>query len=257
MKYKWKETALILGLFIVSIVVGVFVSNQLSEDLPYGVQPFANEGIKTSFYVFGLILLVTAVFLVLVKKKFTKFLRIWFYFVLFFATAIALSSLMADWIAVIVSLSLLILYFEKDFYLMNFVHIIVFAGVSAMFSLSFDLLSTIVLLSIIAIYDIVSVFLTKHMVKLAKAQGEIGIFAGIIVPIKKSFAFIGGGDIVFPTILIYQIYRYFGLYATTFSIIGATLGLFILIFLGKEKEVYPAIPTIFSGTLLGFLLSFF
>ena len=257
MKYSWKQSLVVVSVFLVSLIIGIAVCNRVFLNVPYGVEPIVSGDIEMPVYFFLMIIAVTVVFLFLMKKKFNKFIRIWFYFVLLFSVSVALSPFAGDILAVFVSLSLLAMYFEKDMYLNNFIHLLAFAGVSAVISLSFNLLSIVILLSIVSVYDIVSVFITKHMLILAKSQNKLGIFAGIAIPMKKKFAFLGGGDIVFPTIFLHQIFRFFGMYSLVLALVGAVFGLFILIYLGKEKKVYPAIPTIFSGALFGFLISFF
>lgn len=57
------------------------------------------------------------------------------------------------------------------------------------------------MLLIISLYDYIAVRKTGHMIKLAKFQAKLKIFAGLLIPYgKNKEAILGGGDIGFPLI---------------------------------------------------------
>jgi len=116
------------------------------------------------------------------------------------------------------------------------------------------------------------------MQKMAKYQVEkLGIFSGFFVPyidpklrakleklkkselrkkkVKVSVAILGGGDVIFPIITAGVMYNAFGIVPALFVILGATLGLSYLLFMGDKKKFYPAMPYITTGIFLGMLIA--
>ncbi len=51
------------------------------------------------------------------------------------------------------------------------------AGIGATLAASFDPISIVVILGILAFYDIVAVYFTKHMVKMAQIPAKQGVFS--------------------------------------------------------------------------------
>ena len=114
--------------------------------------------------------------------------------------------------------------------------------------------SIVVLLVIISIYDLIAVFKTKHMIKLAKFQSKLNLFTGFLIPTKEGIAILGGGDIGFPLLFASVVMRDIG-YGYSFVIsIFATLGLFFMFYLAKKKKFYPAMPAISLACFLGYLV---
>jgi len=87
-------------------------------------------------------------------------------------------------------------------------------------------------------------------------------------------AMLGGGDVAFSIISMGVIYRVSsvilpfglpsfvgGLVQAIFSIAGATLGLSSLLFFGKSKKFYPAMPFIsagiFSSLIIYYIITLF
>lgn len=132
--------------------------------------------------------------------------------------------------------------------------------------------TVIILLTLIAIYDIIAVYKTKHMVKMAKGLIRHRVFPALIVPgrsrglgceIKevrtgKEFMFLGSGDFAFPWLLCVSALP-LGLGPAFVCALGGFLGIilsFLLFNLQKEKKPIPAMPPIFLLSVLGFLIGY-
>ena len=116
-----------------------------------------------------------------------------------------------------------------------------------------------ILITLFAIYDYVSVFITKHMVTLAKALGAKADREGKVEGEAK-IHMLGAGDIAIPGIFAVSLLRV-GIVPAVLAAAGATLGLVCTMRLAKRwRRVLPALPSITLPELLfaaiGLLLSF-
>jgi presenilin-like A22 family membrane protease len=181
------------------------------------------------------------------------FLKLWFVIAFILCTAVSLSIFIPSWMALIVSVVVILLKLrEPDLYIHNLGEILIYGGAVAVFTPLLTLVSVVVIMIAISFYDFVSVFITKHMITLAKTQKEEGIFAGLVVRFKDEMAILGGGDIAFPMLFASVVMREVSVIPAIFIIYGAALGLIMLIIFGKRKKYYPALPFITLGSFLGF-----
>src|SRR3989344_3384030 len=118
----------------------------------------------------------------------------------------------------------------------------------------FNLFSISALLILISVYDYISVFKTKHMVKLAKFQTEGKIFTGLFIPYKNKTAILGGGDIGFTLLFSGVIMKDMGLIAAAIVSIVVAVSLFGLLYYGKKNKFYPAMPPLTVGCFVGLLI---
>ena len=165
------------------------------------------------------------------------------------------------------SLILILIWFLwPKVFIHDLIVILALTGISALFSFSFSPESFLVLLFLLSLYDFISVFVTKHMVKMAKAMIGAEIFYGILLPKnfsgfleeikgeKKDFSFLGGGDIAFPLMLCFSFLRqsfWQGLVLAIFISLGLAFSFLIL---KKTKKPIPALCPIFLFALFGFLI---
>ncbi len=141
-------------------------------------------------------------------------------------------------------------------------NILLFVSISAIISLYLNITTALILIAIISVYDYISVFVTKHMITLAKTFSGSS-FGGISLmarKTKKAEVFLGGGDMAFPAILANEFFLHYNLTSGIFAVIGAVLGLSIILFFGKKGKAYPAMAAIgpmqFLFIGLYFLISF-
>ena len=144
---------------------------------------------------------------------------------------------------------------EVDIYVHNLTEVFIYGGLVAIFAPIFNTFSVMVLLFIISVYDMIAVWSTKHMIKLAKFQTSLKIFAGLLVPYgKKKAAILGGGDIGFPLLFTVVIYSAIGLKALIIPVFVA-VALFLLLTQGKKNKYYPAMPYLTAGCLAGYFFA--
>ena len=143
------------------------------------------------------------------------------------------------------------------------------AGAASFLGLSFTPSIVLALLMIFSVYDFIAVYKTKHMVLMAKEMIEKKVILGFIIPkelkffknklkdVKTggNFMILGGGDIVFPSLLAVSVVPAGFLKAiiiVLFSLAGVFFGYWIFT---KEKEPIPALPPIALLAIIGYLIT--
>lgn len=146
-------------------------------------------------------------------------------------------------------------------------------GVSALLGSSLTPLTAVFVLAGMAVYDIIAVYRTGHMVRLARSMIASGAIFGFIVPVSwgdfftlrtqaqpsERFMILGSGDIGLPIMLAASMVR---ISVTGAAVIGAfsLIGLFIMhvIFLNQtERRPMAALPPIATLSIIGFLVATF
>jgi presenilin-like A22 family membrane protease len=153
--------------------------------------------------------------------------------------------------------------------------IIGLAGVALNLGRSISAVGAAVILSILSIYDLIAVYGTKHMVKMAKGLLESGASFALIVPlapvhlrerlttathqqnpaVESGLLRLGAGDIVLPSILAVATSRA-GLFPGLAVLLGATIGLtvnLVIFFNQARPRPMPALPAPAAGAILAFL----
>ncbi|MBL7059201.1 hypothetical protein ISS08_01995 [Candidatus Pacearchaeota archaeon] len=213
-------------------------------------------------------------------------MKIWFFLVVWIALGLSLNSIIpinkfSTLIALILALPLVISkVYQKNMIMHNVTELLIYPGIAAVFVPILNIATLIGFLILISVYDIWAVWKSGLMQKMAKYQiKEVGIFSGFFIPymsktmrakikkmkkselkkkkIKVNIALLGGGDVVFPIITSGVLMALWGLGPALLSILGATLGLSYLFFMGKKKKFYPAMPFITAGILISMIISYF
>ncbi|MBU0906683.1 MAG: hypothetical protein KKD18_00215 [Nanoarchaeota archaeon] len=202
MKHTWSITLLLLAMFFVTQLLGLFVMSQyISSDnpLPYGMEPPAEVEQRSAF---DLVLsfaiafaLVVVIMLLLTKYNAETFLRIWFFAVVVLALGISLNSVLffvpnSSIFALIVALPLAFFkIFKRNLVVHNVTELLVYPGIAAIFVVmllswtSAPLTAIIVILILISIYDMYAVWHAGFMQKMAQYQiQKLKIFTGFFVP---------------------------------------------------------------------------
>ena len=145
------------------------------------------------------------------------------------------------------------------------------AGAASFFGLSFTSSVMVVLLLIFSVYDFIAVYKTKHMVLIAKEMIEKKVILGFVIPkefkyfkdklekIKPggNFMILGGGDVVFPSLLaVSAIPSGFlkALIIILFSLAGCFLS-YWLFSTQDKREPIPALPPIALFAIAGYLVT--
>lgn len=308
MKHGLKIVLLLIGMFFVAQLIGLYVSNaylpetvqvfnnetqtfenQTVYDLPYGVEPPADNS-PTISAISIIVALLIAVFLMftLIKIKAEVFLKIWFFVVVILGIAIALNAFLIELpnsaiIALIIAVPFAaIKIFQRNIIVHNATELFIYPGIAAVFIPLLNVWATVILLLLISAYDIYAVWHAGFMQKMAKYQIEkLKVFSGFFVPylgkkekalLKKSqnskatkgkqrkinvnLAILGGGDVVFPIILSGVVLASFGIFHAFIISVGATLALTYLFYASQKGKFYPAMPYITVGCLIGLGVGF-
>jgi presenilin-like A22 family membrane protease len=148
------------------------------------------------------------------------------------------------------------------------------AGAGAVIGASLGILPSLVFILLLSIYDFVAVFVTKHMVYMAKEitktptaftlafpykfKKPIQFAAGKRKIRKKFHVFqLGGGDIAIPLMFSVSILSSFSLAQALVSVTGSAVALGLLIYFSAKKpgRALPALPFVCAGAILSFLIS--
>ena len=292
MKHTLKITLILIGLFFVSQVIGLAVTNAYIEhekieigitekatfkELPMNLsRPEVEE--KTSFvYILVAILIVTVLVLVLMKFGGIIFWKLWYFLAIWLCLGIALAAFMNQILALIIGF-LMATYkvFRPAIIVQNLTEVLIYGGLAAIFVPIMNVFSAVLLLVFISIYDFVAVYKTRHMIKLAKFQSKLKIFAGLLIPykigrikrkgraklVKVRTAILGGGDIGFPLIFAGVVMKglmlnnpaWQAFLKTMIIPFFATLALLYLLLKAEKKKFYPAMPFLTIGCLVGYFV---
>jgi presenilin-like A22 family membrane protease len=267
--------ARIVAMFLLAQFIGLFVGIQLIGDKEYtnlNVTPNQQSGDAGNSIVFLLYVVAVAVVVVLVIKyfKWAAFLFKALELVTIFITSSLVFLVFLAYlhipnafeISIVFSILLVAL---KFFYpkVKNATAIISSSAVGALFGFSFDIVPTLLFIILISLYDFISVFITRHMVYMAKEMSKMDLSFSISSKEKRyvrekgkrkeeEFSVeLGSGDIAIPLMLAVSAYRSFTIVDSLAVILGTTVGLAIVLYYVTTRRVFlPALPPLcFSGLL--------
>ena len=150
--------------------------------------------------------------------------------------------------------------------------ILALAGIGAVLGVSLKPLAVIVLLLVLSFYDIIAVYKTGHMVKMAEDMIKSRAIFGLVIPQKfqgwkenlknvrpgGEFMILGSGDIVMPLLLIASVIGFHGLAFGLVIFLFSTLGLFLTYYLfitQKTRRPMAALPPIAVMSIVGYLVA--
>ncbi len=147
------------------------------------------------------------------------------------------------------------------------------AGIGSLLGLAISPRTAVILMVILSFYDIIAVYVTKHMVRMAKNMMEAGATFGFIIPseikgffsnrqqaqaqVGDQFMILGSGDIGLPVILASSVVR-FSVQAAIIVSLFSLAGLFLthLIFVNqRERKPMAALPPIATMSIIGYLVA--
>lgn len=307
MKHTLKITIALIIVFFASQIIGLAITNEYIDhqtttetgnvtwvDLPYSFARPEVEGGSAFITIIAAILIGTVLVLLLIKFRKINWWRTWFLFAVIVTLSFAFSAFINQWIALILAI-LLGVYkiFRPNIIVQNLTELFIYGGLAAIFVPILNLFWVFMLLIVISIYDMIAVWKSKHMIKLAKFQTKSKVFAGLLLPyklkkphkketfeklekskisqIKKSYklkkvgiktAILGGGDIGFPLIFAGVVMKdlmlnnpeLIGFLKTLIIPVFVSIALLWLLIKSKEGRFYPAMPFISIGCLAGFII---
>ncbi len=259
-------------LFAATLAVGILTAYR------YSLMPDAIQlpELKLSFWDALLVIVVISFFVFAPKyKKVAKFsFKFFLVFVVFAGSQIIAGAFVNPPMDLVLAFAaVLVFIFLRNVLVHNLGVILGIAGIASVLGLAISPKTALFLLVILSFYDILSVYVTKHMVAMARNMIESGAPFGFIVPsegasfleprhkaqsrIGEQFMILGSGDVGLPLILACSLV---GLYISEAVIVGifSLAGLFLthLIFVNQEaRKPMAALPPIATMAIIGYLVS--
>jgi len=245
-----------LFFFVVAHAVGIYVAANIVAN----AQPrfLRLDFSLTDFLIFVLLLAVIIFFTTFIKTR-KVFYRIFLILIIFLGTQAVFASFLSSLYSYVAATALLVfLFLLRSLFLQNMAISLAIAGIGGIIGWSFTPMTAIVLLAIFSVYDIIAVYKTKHMVKMAKSMVEAGAIFGLVIVTKKpkDFMILGSGDILLPLILVSTV-AVFSVPEAMIVSLFAMAGLFIthLLFSNqKRKKPMAALPPIATLSIIGYLV---
>ncbi|MFC1741042.1 presenilin family intramembrane aspartyl protease [Nanoarchaeota archaeon] len=299
MKHSLQITLILVAIFFVSQIVGLAITDQyIAEkvvdettgevnitysDLPFDMQRPEVEESQSYIFILVAVFIGTLLVLLLVRFRGVRLWKLWFFLSVSLCLTIAFYAFLKQWgylgailsVALAVVVALLKIY-RRNVILHNVSEVFVYGGLAAIFVPIMNLYAIVILLLVISVYDMIAVWKSKHMVKMAKFQTESRVFAGLSIPYKlpkkgkvhvadaprakkgavaaggvKS-AILGGGDIGFPLLFAGVLMKNVGFLKVLVVPVVVSFGLFLLLYFAKKDKFYPAMPFITAACFVGY-----
>ncbi len=209
MKHTLKITLILLSLFFVAQLIGIYVAhaylpevheivnqstgektNETVYNLPYGLDP--PKDIKPQESVISIVIaLCIAVLLMLLFMKLRAeiVLKIWFSIVVIIGISIALNAFLikipnSAIISFIIAIPLgIVKMYRRNPIVHNATELLIYPGIATVFIPILGIWSVIILLIILSLYDMYAVWHSGFMQKMAKFQiQKLKVFSGFFVP---------------------------------------------------------------------------
>ena len=263
MKY-FSNLVLLCSIYLVTIILGLNTAAfilPLMYPPPGGEQvlePIVSEpeSVGSSLHIFLYILAATAVMLFLLKRKWGAVIRIALFFSFLVGTFFSSTSIMGDLALVFTPLLIILIMWRRDsVVLANVVLVFTIAGIGALLGSSLGFTPALVLILLMSLYDIVAVFITKHMVTLAEeSKGKFALM--FIIPVGERTIGLGAGDIAMPLTFTVSVLASHGAGYAIPTAYGGLLGLVSLFYYmqGRGNVTLPALPPITAGLFIGYLM---
>lgn len=259
-------------LFAATLAVGIFTAYR------YSLMPDAVQLPEIRFTFWDALLLIAIILFFVFAPKYKRVARFSFRFFLIFIVfagtqIIAGAVVSAPWDLLAALLMTLVFIFFRSVLVHNIGVVLGIAGIASILGLAISPTTALVLLVLLSFYDIISVYVTKHMVAMARNMIESGAPFGFIIPsegasflkprheaqarIGEQFMILGSGDVGLPLILACSLV---GLYVSEAVIVAAFsfIGLFLthLIFINQEvRKPMAALPPIATMAIVGYLVA--
>ena len=196
MKHNLKVTSIILAMFIVTQLFGLYVIDYYSSEdheLPYGFEQYeVQEQAEYNSYLYSIIFaFIIAISLLFLISKFNLeiVMRIWFFMVILLALSLFINTLLpqgkyVSLVALLFALPLaLSKIVDRNIIVHNITELMIYPGIGVIFVSLLNIYTIIILLILISIYDMWAVWKSGIMQKMAKYQiDHLKIFTGFFVP---------------------------------------------------------------------------
>ncbi|MFH0862982.1 MAG: presenilin family intramembrane aspartyl protease [Candidatus Altiarchaeota archaeon] len=213
------------------------------------------QDVSSTFWLFVYVIIVTAVMLALMRLGLGGIIQAAMYMSFFAGSFITFSAFLGEPAALTLSLASLaaLLMRRGDLILANTAMVFTISGVGAILGLSLGIWPVFAFIVLLSAYDYVAVFVTKHMVTLAKgSKGRFGLM--FLVPVGDRMMGLGAGDVAIPTTFVVSVYVAHGIGYAVPTAYGGLIGVVSLFYylMDREGATLPALPPITAGLLIGY-----
>ncbi|MBI2062922.1 MAG: hypothetical protein HYT61_01625 [Candidatus Yanofskybacteria bacterium] len=269
--FKFNNFLKVLVPFSITQALGIYAAYKFLPDFltvqPAGFSQFSFLGL-VAFVAFAVIFIFTAIRF---KKVGHVVFRVFLALLIFSGTQAVLGILFVPLISMIFALAVTILFwFLRNVIMQNIAMVFTLAGVGAVLGLSFLPMTIVYILVLFSFYDIISVYKTGHMIKLAQAMIESRAIFGFVIPetgsaIKhkiaqvvpgRGFMILGSGDVIFPLLLSASLAR-ISIYQSVVVAVFSVLGLFLMHIIFTNQTIrrpMAALPPIALMSIVGYLI---
>jgi presenilin-like A22 family membrane protease len=287
------EWAVIAGIAVFMVLVQFIALLLVPPLVGYDLRAFGDpQSIWNPIYYVVLLLVFTGAILLIIKYKVTWLIQVimavailsTLVYVLF-GLAVLLVPSVDPFLAAVASavLSVLLTAFliiYPEWFIIDTVGVLVAAGASALFGVSLAIIPTLILLVLLAIYDYISVYKTKHMIRLAEGVMDLKMPIMFVMPRRWGYSFrsahglpgeggereayfMGLGDAVMPTMLAVSANAFlnaprllgFVNVPALGAIIGTLVSYVVLMYIVVQlKKPQAGLPFLCTGAIAGFLL---
>lgn len=266
----WKLFLHTVAVFALAQALALVVTREL-KDMPTPFLPIAGQSASLiSFFIFFFAATIF-VFLLLEYRRGRFLYRSLFSIVLFvglskvFELVFPQELSMAIAVVFIVGLFLLPIIWVHDV-----VVAIAAAGIGPMFGLQFSWQAAAFILILLSVYDVIAVFVTRHMITLAQEMIRHQASFALIIPERwqefkenlsavqpgTGFLIVGGGDVVLPMLLTSSAYLIQPALAW-WIVLGTLAGVFLNHgLLVAYRRPLPAMPFLTFGAFVGLSIGF-
>ena len=277
------------GMILLMAATNVFALLLINPMQNAGLFAFEDpESIVNVVYFLFLMLVVTAVMLILIRKKIRVIISVILaislamviYYVAFALLSPFIPNIAAHITGAVIGIGgILLLKFYPEWFVIDAVGLITSAGCAAIFGISLSPLPVVVLLILLVVYDYVAVHKTKHMLTLADGVMQQKMPIMFLVPKKLKYSYaregfaiqdkkeergaymLGLGDVIFPGVLVVsaQVFcdglNVFGLALPSLgALAGAVLGMILLAIPIRSGKPQPGLPLINGCAIVGFII---
>jgi presenilin-like A22 family membrane protease len=277
------------GMILLMAATNVFALLLINPMQNAGLFAFEDpESIVNVVYFLFLMLVVTAVMLILIRKKIRVIISVILaislamviYYVAFALLSPFIPNIAAHITGAVIGIGgILLLKFYPEWFVIDAVGLITSAGCAAIFGISLSPLPVVVLLILLVVYDYVAVHKTKHMLTLADGVMQQKMPIMFLVPKKLKYSYaregfaiqdkkeergaymLGLGDVIFPGVLVVsaQVFcdglNVFGLALPSLgALAGAVFGMILLAIPMRSGKPQPGLPLINGCAIVGFII---
>lgn len=222
-------------------------------------------------------LIVLAVFIVIFFVFAVKFKRAGSVFYKIFLSLIIFSgsqAIFGVWFTPLIATALafilvVVFWSHQSILTQNIAMILTIAGIGAAIGVSLLPITVVYIIVIFSFYDIISVYKTGHMIKMAQAMIQSRAIFGFVIPEPgrtvrakisgvapgEGFMILGSGDVIFPLLLSASLVS-FSIWQSVIVAIFSVAGLFLMHLIFSNQQVrrpMAALPPIALMSIVGYL----